>query len=433
MRKILVSILLPVMLLLASCSGSERSWNEGDWERCARILSTVPSDALTVRYSVDCRKSSFAVDSNSAFAGLGLKSLRGTGLAVAECYNGSVVQVLSLAPVPDSFRSDSTSAFSTLLARAAASGMKTSFIPNAPTMPQGQGVLLLSRSEVQLRASERHIREGRSILDLESFPKAIKDAGAPEELLVLRNSGAKRFIGKDFLGGIFTPSGISRFLDRLCEWTAFVPEPDGSTSVVLSRNDARTHYANLLSSLNFSDSRIGKVLPYGTSFVMDLPIDGENFRKAYESYQDASVNLVQYRRLLSELKSSCGKDPLKWEKELDIKEIAFVERAGCKIIMLRPGKAVEDREAAAFAYPGFCAALYGEAFSLRDESVCATRDGWIMIGSEKDLASFTTTEDELDNYTAKRWPTNGCRIIIYDRGEFIAWTKKGIRIWNSNL
>ena len=433
MRRIVSFILLPAMLFLASCSGSKQGWSEGDWERCARIVSTVPSDALTIRYAVDCRKSSFAVDSSSIFSSLGLRSLKGMGLAVSECYNGSVVQVLSLAPVPDSFISDSTSSFRDVLDRAAAAGMKTSFISNAPTMPQGQGVLLVSRSEVQLRASERHIREGRSILDIESLARTVKDAGAPPEMLLLRNSGAKRFIGKDFLGGIFTPSGISRFIDRLCEWTAFIPESDGSTGVHLSRNDSRTHYANLLSSVNFCDSRIGKVLPYGTGFVLDLPIDGDNFRKAYESYLDASVNLVQYRRQLAELKAKCGKDPLKWEKELDIKEIALVERAGYKIVMLRPGKAVEDKEANSFAYPGFCAALYGAAFSLRDESKCAVRNGWLMIGSDKDLASFTTPEDELDNYTAKRWPGNGCRIIIYDRGEFLAWTKKGIRIWNSNL
>ena len=106
MRRIVSFILLPAMLFLASCSGSKQGWSEGDWERCARIVSTVPSDALTIRYAVDCRKSSFAVDSNSIFSSLGLRSLKGMGLAVSECYNGSVVQVLSLAPVPDSFISD---------------------------------------------------------------------------------------------------------------------------------------------------------------------------------------------------------------------------------------------------------------------------------------------------------------------------------------
>ena len=138
MRRIVSFILQPAMLFLASCSGSKQGWSEGDWERCARIVSTVPSDALTIRYAVDCRKSSFAVDSSSIFSSLGLRSLKGMGLAVSECYNGSVVQVLSLAPVPDSFISDSTSSFRDVLDRAAAAGMKTSFISNAPTMPQGQ-------------------------------------------------------------------------------------------------------------------------------------------------------------------------------------------------------------------------------------------------------------------------------------------------------
>lgn len=84
-------------------------------------------------------------------------------------------------------------------------------------------MILISPSDVQLKASERHIKAGRSILDLESLKSAVDSFSLYDETIILRNSGAGRLVDRSFLGGRFKPSDVGSFLNKAAEWTFFSP------------------------------------------------------------------------------------------------------------------------------------------------------------------------------------------------------------------
>lgn len=431
MRKVFTICTALLAFISSACSSGNGSTRQSDDERKVTVLSTVPSDALAVSYAENCRNSGFALDSTSIFSGLGLRSIRSSGMAVSLCYNGKTVPVLSIAPVPDNFRDDSTSAYNAVIRAATRKKIRALYIADAPSTPEGTGVLLLSPSESQIKASERHIRAGRSIYDSENFVDAVDKAGDVREMVILRNAGFKRINAGDYFPTAYNAGEVSALMQRSSQWTVLSPGGEKEKAVTLSYPDEETYFARFLASLPESDSRLGRVLPPQTAFALSLPVSNPAFRVQYERYIDANVRLVKYRKQMERLARETGKDPLKWEKELDIKEIAIAEFDGHRIMLVRPGRKVMDRIPDSNPYQGFAAALYGSAFALPDESFTANAKGWTVIGSEAGVRAWCLSGTE-DNGFGK-WPGKRVRFTIFSDGKYLVWNKKGVRIWNSNL
>ena len=184
----------------------------------------------------------------------------------------------------------------------------------------------------------------------------------------------------------------------------------------------------MMESLPPAESRLGSVLPIGTEFAIALCAPCNEFRSSYEKYLDAGAALTKYSRRLEELKNESGKDPLKWEKELGVKEVALVQENGRRVLLLR-GKECPDAAPSANPYRGFIAALYGETFSLQDDSYQASALGWHIYGSEKAVRSFALCEEREEDL---KWPSRDTHLIFYRTGSFLVWDKKGLKIWNSN-
>ncbi len=186
----------------------------------------------------------------------------------------------------------------------------------------------------------------------------------------------------------------------------------------------------MLAALPFGKSRVAQVLPDSVDFVLALPLPQPQFRESYERYVDASVKMTSYERRLSALEAACGKAPLKWEKEVCPVEIALVSWDGKLSVLLRPQKPVRDMELKDNPFRGFLPALYGDAFSLRDDSCLGTVCGWYAIGSREAVEELTAREEPRADAV---WPGKGCHFVLYDSGRFFAWGKKGMKIWSSNL
>lgn len=420
-------ILIAVLICLAGCRNNDAGVKPSGWDRIAKVLSTVPSDALCVTYLENSRDASEMLDSTSAFLGLGIEKLR-TGMAISECFNGATVHVLTLAPVKNREFEDSTSALWHTMDTARSRHMLAEFIPDAPSLEQGEGVLIVTASGPQLRVTARHIGEGRSILDAENFKVAAYAAQGAGRMVIMRNSGARRILGQDFLEGAFSIRNAADFLHDAAQWTTFVPEGNGQMSIIPTPYPNGICYTQMLASLKPGRSRLGDVIPAETDLAVTLSVSPE-FRQAYETYLDAGVKLTSYRRELSELETATGKDPLKWEKEQDIREVALVISGQARAVFLRPGRKVADSECADNQYRGFVPALYGSAFRTGDDSTIACKDGWYVVGSSKDVETFIYG-DEVDH--AVKWPSKPCRFIIFNSGRFAAWDKNGIKTWNSN-
>jgi len=427
-KKTPIAVLL-LLTLLSSCGNPPRKAGAVREERhTPELLAAVPSDALAVICYDHCADGMRLYDSTSVLAKLNLTAFKNARMALSLCYNGSLVPVLAL----DCGRTESTdsvSAVSTLRTQAASLKLHTEYF--APDKESGRrGFLVITPSEAQLTAVRRHIGEYTSILDAPGFRQALA-AAASDDFIIFRNSGAERLAPKGWLQD-FPRRDLTAFLAALADWTVLTPASGGfAIQPVCDASD--TYYANILGSLPPADSRLDAILPRDTRFAMALPVSNPQMREAVERYQDASVRLTRYQKKLAELKNEAGKDPLLWEKELDIREIALVRFDGGTVTLVRPAKAATEHEPAENTRRGFIPALYGSAFALADDSVTAQWGGWHVFGSEADVRAFLEAERPDKEEPRITLPGKGCRFLLYEPDKTLAWGRKGISlIWNSN-
>lgn len=430
MRRLFALSIILAYFITGGCASGGGGVKQSDRERCMTVLSTVPSDAICVGYAAECGHSGMILDSASIFHGIGVAGIRGAGMAVSQCFNGKVVPILSIAPVPVRFKSDTGSVFNAVLSTAARKGLRTLFIQDSPALPDGTGVILISPSDVQLKASERHIKAGRSILDLESLKSAVDSFSLYDETIILRNSGAGRLVDRSFLGERFKPSDVGSFLNKAAEWTFFSP-CDKGVKVMPYYPDKSVYYARFINSIPGADSRVGKVLPPATTFVLALAVSSDGFRSGYEEYMDANVRMVKYQSRIKNLAGTTGKSPLKWEKELAVKEVATVGFDAHRVVILRIGKKTGNVDSSANEYRGFTGALYGTAFALADDSFFAVRNGWMAVGDKESVDAWYSCEFENNGF--EKWPSRNIKCSLFSDGRCMVWDNKGIEIWNSNL
>ena len=425
-KKSVFTLLIALPLLLA-CGGNARKTDAPPQDRhIPELLAAVPSDALAVLCFDHAPEGLALYDSTSVLHRLDLSDFKHARMALSLCYNGSLVPVLAL----DTGRApaDSSRQVAGLLEQAAALRLRTAVVPPDPEARRS-GFVLITPSDAQLTAVRRHLGEYRSILDAPGFREALATAGS-DEFVIFRCSGADRLAPRGWLQDIFPRRELTAFLRSVSDWAVLKPE-SGGFSVLPSCPESDTYYANILASMPFGDSRLGDVLPPGAHFALDMSVTLPQTRQAVERFQDASVRLTRYQRTLDALKKESGKDPLKWEQELRVREIALVHLDGGPVALVRPERSVADSAPAENPWRGFLPALYGSAFGLTDDSFTAAYGGWYLYGSEAALRAFINApRSEQDS---PKLPGRGCRFFVYKPDKTLAWDRKGIRLtWNSN-
>lgn len=425
-KKSIIALLAALPLLFACGNPSPKGSGAREERRVPELLAAVPSDALAVICYDHLEEGLRLLDSTSVLHKLNLTAFRQSRMALSLCYNGSLVPVLAL----DTGRAgaDSVSAVSTLLAQASTLKLLTEYIrPDAES--KRHGFLLITPSDAQLTAVKRHLTEHTSILDAPGFRQALA-AAAGRDFVIFRGGGApERLAPKGWMQAFFPRRALTRFLGSVADWTVLAAAADGFDVVpVCEQDDA--FYANILGSLPLGDSRLGAILPEDVRFALALPVALPQLREAVDRWQDASVKLTAHRKRLDALRQESGKDPLKWEQEQGIREVALVHFGGGVVTLVRPAKPATEREPRENPWRGFLPALYGDAFALADDSCTACSRGWQIYGSPEAVAAFI--EAARPEEAAFAWPGKGCRFVIYQPGKTLAWGKKGIKlIWNS--
>ena len=427
-KKTIVAVLVLLPLLFACGNPPRKAGAVREERRTPELLAAVPSDALAVICYEHCADGMRLYDTTSVLAQLNLTAFKNARMALSLCYNGSLVPVLAL----DCGRAeaDSVSAVSALRAQAANLKLHTEYYPSDKESGR-RSFLVITPSEAQLTAVKRHLGEYTSILDAPGFRQALS-AAASNDFVIFRNSGAERLAPKGWLQEFFPRRDLTAFLSALADWTVLTPAVGGfSIQPVCDASD--TYYANILGSLPPADSRLEAILPCEVRFAMSLTVSNPQLREAVERWQDASVRLTRYQKALDERKKAAGKDPLLWEKELDIREVALVRFDGGTVALVRPAKAATEHEPAANTRPGFLPVLYGSAFALADDSTTATYGGWHVFGSDSDVRAFLEAERPAKEEPRIELPGKGCRFLLYEPEKTLAWGRKGIDlIWNSN-
>lgn len=422
-KKGIIALLAALPLLFACGNPAPKT---GDVRRVPELLAAVPSDALAVVCYDRLEEGLPLLDSTSVLRKLNLTAFKQSQMALSLCYNGSLVPLLAL----DAGRAeaDSASAVSALLAQASVLKLQAQYIrPDAET--KRRGLVLITPSDAQLTAVRRHLTEHTSILDAPGFRQALA-AAAGRDFVAFRGGGApERLAPKNWLRDYFPRRPLTRFLGSIANWTVLTPAAGGfDVAPVCEQDDA--FYANILGLLPFGDSRLGAILPEDTRFALALSVTLPQTREAVERWQDASVRLTAYQKRLEALRKERGKDPLKWELEQSVREVALVHFGGGAVALVRPAKPATEREAHENRWRGFLPALYGDAFALADDSCTACSRGWQIYGSPEAVLAFIEAARPTEAPIA--WPGKGCRFVIYQPGKTLAWGKKGIKlIWNS--
>ena len=427
-KKSLLTLLLVPSLLLSCGQPVRKAEAVREERRIPELIAAVPSDALAVICYDHCQEGMRLLDSTSVLHKLDLSAFKNERMALSLCFNGSIVPVLALDAGRE--QADSVSAVSGLLAQAESLRLHAEYVaPDAEA--KRRGFVLITPSDAQLTAVRRHLSGYTSILDAPHFRQAVQAAGNGD-FVIFRGGGApERLAPKGWLQDVFPRRDLTAFLGSVCDWAVLTPDADGFTVRLVCGGDGDSYFANIAQTLPLGESRLGDVLPQEVRFVLALPVSQPQMREAVERWQDATVKLTRYRRELEALKKESGKDPLKWEQETGVREVALVRFEGGAVALVRPAKAPADSELSDNPVRGFLPVLYGGAFALADDSCTACFRGWQLYGSPDAVRAFIDA-GRPDEAPAD-WPGKHCRVLIQEPGKTLAWGKKGIQLkWNSN-
>ena len=407
---------LAAVLAVVSCAEPAQQHREA-----SALLRTVPSDAIVVMDFDRCSDAfGFLPDSTSAIARVEPGDLGNAHCVLSFVYTGKLEPILSIdtgkAPA------DTTDAVKAVIDTASALGLNARFF--ADGWAEGErSALIISSAGAAMPSAMRHIEGFSSIYDAPAFKDAVEASGNGRGVIYVRNSGLDKSIPRSFLSDYVDHREMIHFLQKASDWTVFDVRSSRNIGITPVLGPSMEHYPNMLATLPFGESLLGEVLPSSACFAMSLPVTA-GFREQYEAYLDACVKLTKYQKRSAELKAQTGKSPLAWEKEQDIREVAFVCFDGNSVALTRSGKHPSSSEGVVEnQYAGFLQLLYGNFFSL-DAPYCAHVGHWCVYGTRDAVDAFAAVSDFLPE---DDWQYKNCHFVMYEPDRRLCWDQKGIR------
>ena len=407
-RCVLILLIIVASLGVLSCSPNA----QGIATDVPELICAIPSDALCVGvFSRLDHGMDRLVDSLSTLRRLDYGKLSRAKSVVALCDVGAIAPLLVIeagktdADTLEQVRSLMDMADSLRLGSALV-GLST------------HNALLLSTSPTVITVACRHIASESSILDAPDFDLVLPALTA-QDAVILRNRGASKLMSSGFGG--FSAKQVAAFIKEAAEWTV-----ESGQKVQAVYPESQRYFCNFMDAVSDGASKLASAFPNGADAVIDLPVSSlKDWRGLYEGWLDARIELEAYQKRISSLKKSCGKDPLAWEKELGVKELACVMMPGGTLNMVRTSKNLGSQETGVNPNTGFVRALYGSIFNASDSCrICS--GNWIISGERALLDSL-----KMDKIHSSGWPASA-KVVVWTPEKQINWTKENIKIWNSN-
>lgn len=432
-----VAVLMAVITVSVICLYSDRPSGKkaGNVKAAAeyKLLPAVPADAAMVFCMKDLKGAvSLFTDSSTVFsafvaengkkgfqnfiyalkaAGNKIGSLKSSDVIVSVHNSGNLVPMMIMSA--GNSPADTTSQIAAVMAIADSSGLSCrlvdcSLIPGAAATIRKSVLLEVSSSETLLTASVRHIENGTSILDKDSFPQAAASMNG-EDAVFISHGYAGKLIGA-YLRKPY--SATSGFFGKVADWTALAVKERGAGGLTLSGTSTcsggPSYYRNMLAATEPGEPVVAEILPASTLFAITIPTEGiSGYIDLYSKYLDSTGNLDKRRRGAVVLKDSVGISPEHWAKRIDVREAckAVIMSGGepQSMIFIRPGKKDEDillrgtglssmKEykggVCTYAFGGFAGAVFGKVMDIPEEDCFIFRNGWIISGSRKAVSSF---------------------------------------------
>lgn len=362
---------------------------------CARVpspqdnplMNTVPSRAVAVMQFPHMEKAlGFVFDSTSVFRKLDYGRLGDSGMVLSYGYGAGLIPLLAF----DAGRAgaDTSSAVRKILSQA--EELKLHAFYTGAMLPKRSAVLL-SPSRAAVDEAVGHIESGVSVLDAPNFRDALSLADAPCGSLMLKNGSALRWLPSSFSADGVDRRSLIRFTNGVSEWTIlnFSELSRKEIGVRLYDGGQKKYLSSHFGPLPAGDCRLQSALPDNASFVVDLPLkEWKRYLDSWKECLDARENLVKYKARLAALKKSTGNNPETWLAEVNPAEIALVRWNGREVLLVRRSRKSRSSELSANPFRGFVPALFGNVFSLADDSFMASRGVWTVFGSGEDVAAW---------------------------------------------
>lgn len=329
-----------------------------------------------------------------------LAALRSEPMALSLHYSGSLAPLIILGT--PSAVTDSTDMILLVRNMADECGLSSAFY-NAG----GANRLLVSASETLVNSSLRHLEEGQSILSNKDFTPSLKVGGS--NVLFLSHTYASKLLQGFFQRPVYRHAD---FIKSVASWTVMslssVDDESFTAKGVLSSGRSADTFAGVFASARKETPGFASVVPSGTFFAVSVPMaDQADYLEAYRKYLDACSKLGPNESAVSRLGRSTGVNPNSWAKSLSVKEVAKAQwrtkdevfdalfvRVGRKdYSLIFKGLEVSNEKeykisAQPYAFGGFASTLFGNLFSLADESCFAFTGEWIVSGSRAAVSDY---------------------------------------------
>ena len=408
-------IALSAFLLLCSCSAPAD-------KEFSPLFHTVPSRSLVVaRFGHLEHGLGLLLDTTSVFRSLDYGRLGNEEAILSYDFGAALIPLLSIDAGKAS--ADTSSAVARLLAQASGKGLYAFYTAD---LLAKRAAVLLSTSLTAIREAEEHIRAGVSVMDAHGFSDALSLCGGSALSVIQKNSSCSRWLPADFLRKNVARRDLNSFVAGVSEWTVLDFDSYSFDRVALRfGNDGSKRYlSEMFAGLAAEECKAGAAVPAASDFVLGVAMkDVKLYSDAWQECLDVRADLSKYNGRLAGLRKRCGKNPLVWMKEKDIREIVVARWDGREVQLVRGSSKVRKSEPSDNPYPGFVPALFGDAFRIADESCCASAAGWTAIGSSEDVSAWLEALPDRDSAFTGIPRTAKC-YFINDEFSIVADNKK---------
>lgn len=347
-----------------------------------RLLAAIPSDAVLV----------------ACFSEKGMLDSR---MAVSMHYSGKLLPLYVYdAGKPAELPSE---AAASLIDSLSGKGMTARYAVAERSM------VVASESEALVQSALRHLDKSMSVMDAPGFAEA-SGLASGDDVLIVSNLHASYL-----LPAVFTKkyTSYSGFVSRLSDWTTFdISEGGRSFSLdgsVVYEGDA-AEFMTVLQNSQPSVSAVSEMIPSYTVFAASIPLAGlDGYVDGYKSYLDSRQLLQKHNANQKSLSGKAGIAPYDLMTSIGVREVASVSfMAGGRletVNMVRTDKDVPEvlfkgmegfskkayvPAVHSWPYAGFVASVFGNLFSLSDESCFTWMNGWVISGSMNAVQEYVS-------------------------------------------
>lgn len=363
---------MTALALLCSCSG-----HGGRRFKGKNLFIAVPQDALAFVYTEQPSEAFPQLfDCDQFPRNLELGPYSGSKAVLSYVYSGGPVPVLCI----QLDKNDDTSSEDIQYLRDKASERKVSVDFYFDDSPYYRPVAVLSPSSGVLGSIRRSFEAGTSILDSGEALRAITAAGQRSEFLAFSNRDFPKLIRSVKSLDSICGGNLRETVSGLADWTTVVWQKNMKYQAWTVQQQDPAYYMNFLNELKPAQSRLSDILPADCEFVESLQIASlDKFISAYETYLDAHSLLSGGRR---------RQNAIEWARNLNVKEIALVQRNGRRLLLIRPAKFQNTHDTMDNPYEGYPEIIFGKIFSLKDESASYSAGDWLVWGTPEDAEDF---------------------------------------------